>query len=46
MLARTVSALAALSFATATAVLIVPHVPCECTFARAVVAPPIREPTS
>ena len=34
------------SLATATAVLIVPHVPCEWTLGRTVVAPPIREPTS
>ena len=46
MAARTVRAGAPPSFATAAAVLIVPHVPCEWTFARTVVAPPIREPTS
>ena len=34
------------SRATATAVLMVPHVPCEWTLGRAVVAPPSREPTS
>jgi len=43
---RIVSAGAPSSFATATAVLSVPHVPCEWTFARTVVAPPILEPTS
>ena len=32
--------------ATATAVPMVPHVPCEWTLGRAVVAPPSREPTS
>ena len=46
MIARIRSAGASPSFATATAVLIVPHVPCEWTFARTVVAPPIREPIS
>jgi len=44
--ARTLSVEAPPSFAMATAVLIVPQVPCEWTFARTVVAPPMREPTS
>ena len=43
---RIVAAGAPSSFATATAVPSVPHVPCECTFARGVVAPPMREPIS
>jgi hypothetical protein len=32
--------------ATATAVPMVPHVPCECTLPRATVAPPMRDETS
>ena len=46
MTSRIVSAEDSASLATATAVLIVPQVPCEWTFGRAVVAPPSREPIS
>jgi len=43
---RTPDASRPASFATATAVPIVPHVPWEWTFGRGVVAPPRRDHTS